>query len=155
MVFKMAGILILAFNKGESEQEKVALKLRREFFWHELAAKFTEESAEELDPEKVRVRKVLRKTDELSSITHYYESQKHRWEIKYNEECYSSYTDYYWHDKRHGASMVYQHGVIAWNTRYVTWWHFGSQNGPTSNWRRKGRHTSKGCCSCSRWWARR
>ena len=41
-MFKMAGILAITFNKGKPNQEKTVLKLRREWFWHELAARYTE-----------------------------------------------------------------------------------------------------------------
>ena len=84
----MAGILAITFNKDKPNEEKAVLKLRREWFWPELAARYTEYPTEELDPEKVTVRKVLRETGELYSITHYYETKKHGWEIKYNEHCY-------------------------------------------------------------------
>ena len=38
----MAGILAITFNKGKPNQEKTVLKLRREWFWPELAARYTE-----------------------------------------------------------------------------------------------------------------
>ena len=69
----MAGIITLIFKKGEEQEEKAVLKLRKELFWHEIAERYMEKPEEELDPELMKTEKILREDGRLVRVTNYYE----------------------------------------------------------------------------------
>ena len=54
LVYQMAGIMTFVFKGEEGQQEKVAVKLRREYFWHELCDRYIERPKEKLDPDLVK-----------------------------------------------------------------------------------------------------
>ena len=54
LVYQMAGIMTFVFKGEEGQQEKVAVKLRREYFWHELCDRYIERPKEKLDPYLVK-----------------------------------------------------------------------------------------------------
>ena len=63
--------------------------------------------------------------------TVYYDYERHGWEIKYNEHCYPSYVNFYWHGMPHGISLVYRHVDRYWEVLNVINYYFNKQTGPT------------------------
>ena len=111
-VYQMAGIITFVFRDEEGQQEKVAVKLRKQPYWHEICDRHIQRPKEPLDPDLMKEEKFYTDSGRLYRITNFYgKRQKHGWNIEYGDRSFPERADFYWHNQPHGYGIWYRTGT--------------------------------------------